>query len=159
MAILTHKQFGRCTQRGNRRSTHLYAFYGFIALFVVTIYAVLDIYLFPALGIDSVYPFNLIHPLDYTLAVDQGGKVMSRKHYSAERIVNELREADVLIAKGQAVAQACKRIAVTGFTYYRWRKEYVGPCPTELPAVHRCRAEPDLCGSTSVGPLHDQQIA
>jgi len=63
MAVLTHRQFGKCTQRGNRKSTHLYAFYGFIALFVVTIYAVLDIYLFPALGIDSVYPFNLMHPM------------------------------------------------------------------------------------------------
>jgi quinone-modifying oxidoreductase subunit QmoC len=62
-AIVTHKQFGRCTQRHNRRSTHLYAFYGFIALFVVTIYAVFDIYLFPVIGLESVYPFNLVHPM------------------------------------------------------------------------------------------------
>jgi quinone-modifying oxidoreductase subunit QmoC len=63
MAILTHRQFGKCTRRKNRRSTHLYAFYGFIALFVVTIYAVLDIYIFPMLGLDTAYPFNLIHPM------------------------------------------------------------------------------------------------
>lgn len=51
---------------------------------------------------------------------------MSRKRYSAEEIVNKLREADVLIAKGQSIAQACKQIGVTDQTYYRWRKEYGG---------------------------------
>jgi transposase-like protein len=58
--------------------------------------------------------------------VDEGGKVMSKKRYSPEEIVNKLREADVLIAQGQTVAQASKRIGVTSFTYYRWRKEYGG---------------------------------
>ncbi|UCE62389.1 MAG: transposase, partial [Phycisphaerales bacterium] len=48
---------------------------------------------------------------------------MSRKRYTAEQIVNKLREADVLLARGKTVAQACKRIGVTGFTYYRWRRE------------------------------------
>ena len=51
---------------------------------------------------------------------------MSRKRFKPEEIVNKLREADVLIAKGRTVAQACKRIGVTGFTYYRWRREYGG---------------------------------
>lgn len=51
---------------------------------------------------------------------------MTRKRYSAEEIVNKLREADVLIAKGQSIAQACKQIGVTDQTYYRWRKEYGG---------------------------------
>ncbi|UCE58612.1 MAG: transposase [Phycisphaerales bacterium] len=51
---------------------------------------------------------------------------MSRKRYSPEQIVNKLREADVLIAKGRTVAHACRRIGVTGFTYYRWRREYGG---------------------------------
>jgi len=58
--------------------------------------------------------------------MDLGGKVMRRRRYSAEEIVNKLREADVRIAKGQTVAQACKHIGVTGFTYYRWRREYGG---------------------------------
>lgn len=62
-AILLHRQFGKCTQRGNRQLTHLFAFYGFITLFVVTVYAVFDLYLFPLIGLDSMYPFNLIHPM------------------------------------------------------------------------------------------------
>ena len=51
---------------------------------------------------------------------------MSRKRFKAEEIVNKLREADVLIAQGRTVAVACKQIAVTEQTYYRWRKEYGG---------------------------------
>ncbi len=51
---------------------------------------------------------------------------MSRKRFSAEEIVNKLRQADVLISQGQTVAQVCKQIAVTDQTYYRWRKEYGG---------------------------------
>ncbi len=51
---------------------------------------------------------------------------MNRKRFKAEEIVNKLREADVLLSKGQTVAQACKQIGVTGFTYYRWRREYGG---------------------------------
>lgn len=51
---------------------------------------------------------------------------MPRKRFSAEEIVNKLREADVLLSKGQTVALVCKRIEVTDQTYYRWRREYGG---------------------------------
>jgi putative transposase len=51
---------------------------------------------------------------------------MSGKRFKAEEIVNKLREADVLIAQGRTVAVACKQIAVTEQSYYRWRKEYGG---------------------------------
>ena len=51
---------------------------------------------------------------------------MSRKRYSPEEIVNKLREAEVLISKGQAISQVCKQIGITDQTYYRWRKEYGG---------------------------------
>ena len=51
---------------------------------------------------------------------------MNRKRFKVEEIVNKLREADVHLAKGQTVAQACKQIGVTEQTYYRWRKEYGG---------------------------------
>ena len=49
-----------------------------------------------------------------------------RRRHTSEEIVNKLREAEVQLAKGQTVAQACKQIGVTGFTYYRWRREYGG---------------------------------
>ena len=49
----------------------------------------------------------------------------ARRH-SAEEIVNKLRQADVELATGSTIAQACKAIGVTEQTYYRWRKEYGG---------------------------------
>jgi transposase-like protein len=52
--------------------------------------------------------------------------IMARKRFSAEQIVNKLREAEVLIAQGQIVKQVCRQLEVTEQTYYRWRKEYGG---------------------------------
>jgi len=37
---------------------------------------------------------------------------MARKRYSAEQIIGYLREAEVLIAKGSAIPQICKKIGV-----------------------------------------------
>ena len=51
---------------------------------------------------------------------------MARKRYSAEEIVNKLREAEVLVAQGMAVKQMCRQIGVTDQTYYKWRREYGG---------------------------------
>ena len=51
---------------------------------------------------------------------------MSKKRFTAEQIIPNLREAEVDQAKGRTVAQACKKIGVTEQTYYRWRKEYGG---------------------------------
>jgi len=51
---------------------------------------------------------------------------MPRKGYTPEQIINKLREAEVLIAQGSAISIVCKKIGVSGYTYYRWRKEYGG---------------------------------
>lgn len=61
--IFTHARFGKCTRRAPRRWTHLLAFYGFAALFVVTVWAVLDLYAFPLFGVPSGYPFPEQHPM------------------------------------------------------------------------------------------------
>jgi len=47
-----------------------------------------------------------------------------RIRYSTEQIIHKLREAEVMLAKGQSVAEMCKQIGVAEQTYYRWRKEY-----------------------------------
>ena len=49
---------------------------------------------------------------------------MARKRYSAEQITGYLREAEVLLAKGSAIGQVCRKIGVTEQTYYRWRRDY-----------------------------------
>ena len=51
---------------------------------------------------------------------------MSKKRYSSERIINKLREVEVLLSQGATVGEAVKRIGVTEQTYYRWRKQYGG---------------------------------
>jgi transposase-like protein len=51
---------------------------------------------------------------------------MAGKRHTAEGIVNKLREADVEIAQGASIAQACRKIGITDQTYYRWRREYGG---------------------------------
>jgi len=51
---------------------------------------------------------------------------MPRKRFTPEQIIQNLREAEVLLAQGQTIAQVCKKIGITDQTYYRWRKEYGG---------------------------------
>jgi len=51
---------------------------------------------------------------------------MPRKRHKAEEIVAKLRQVDVLVSQGHAVADAVRSIGVTEVTYYRWRQEFGG---------------------------------
>ena len=51
---------------------------------------------------------------------------MAKKRFTIEQIINHLREADVLLAQGRTVGEACRQIGVSEQTYYRWRREYGG---------------------------------
>jgi len=51
---------------------------------------------------------------------------MGRKTFTAEQIIFKLREVEVQVNQGMSIAEACRTIAVTEQTYYRWRKEYGG---------------------------------
>jgi|TARA_B100000686_G_scaffold213150_1_gene220131 putative transposase len=51
---------------------------------------------------------------------------MARKRFSAEEIIQKLREAEVHLSQGNTIPEACRKIGVTNQTYYRWRKEYGG---------------------------------
>ncbi len=51
------------------------------------------------------------------------------QRHTPEQVIAKLREAEVKTAKGVAIAQACKDLAITEQTYYRWRKEYGGMKP------------------------------
>lgn len=50
---------------------------------------------------------------------------MGKKH-KPEEIIGKLREAEIVLAQGGTVPDACRRLGVTEQTYYRWRKEYGG---------------------------------
>jgi transposase-like protein len=51
---------------------------------------------------------------------------MPRKFNTPEQIINNLREAEVLLSQGSTLAVICKKLGVTNQTYYRWRKDYGG---------------------------------
>ena len=51
---------------------------------------------------------------------------MARKGNTPEKIINKLREAEILLNQGATVAVVSKKIGVSEHTYYRWRKEYGG---------------------------------
>jgi len=51
---------------------------------------------------------------------------MGKKGYTAEQIIVKLREAEVLLGKGETTGQVCRKLGVSEQTYYRWRKEYGG---------------------------------
>jgi len=51
---------------------------------------------------------------------------MPRKTFSPEQIIAKLRQIEVLIGQGQAVAQAVRVAGISEQSYYRWRKEYGG---------------------------------
>ena len=41
----------------------------------------------------------------------RGGKPMSRMRFSAEQIIKHLREAEILLAKGQSVGDVCRQLS------------------------------------------------
>ena len=51
---------------------------------------------------------------------------MSRHKHTAEEIINKLREAEVLQAKGMSIEEVMRQLCVSDATYYKWRKEYGG---------------------------------
>jgi putative transposase len=51
---------------------------------------------------------------------------MAKKRHKPEEIVAKLRQVDVLVSQGMAIADAIRSIGVSEVTYYRWRQEYGG---------------------------------
>ncbi len=51
---------------------------------------------------------------------------MPSKKHKPEEIIGKLREVEIVLGQGGTAAEACRRIAVSEQTYYRWRKEYGG---------------------------------
>jgi transposase-like protein len=66
---------------------------------------------------------------------------MGRKRFSAEQIIYKLREVEVLVNAGTSIVEACRKIAVTEQTYYRWRKEYGGMGTEQLKRLKELEKE------------------
>ena len=65
-SILVHDRFSSCTSQASRKTAHLGAFYGFAALFAVTVWAVVALYIInpmiPGHDRDLIYPFAILSP-------------------------------------------------------------------------------------------------
>ncbi len=65
-SILVHDRFSSCNSQASRKTAHLGAFYGFAALFVVTVWAVVALYIInpmiPGHDQDIAYPFAILNP-------------------------------------------------------------------------------------------------
>ena len=46
------------------------------------------------------------------------------KRASVEKIVQVLRQAEVLQGQGRSVSEACRELGISEQTFYRWKKEY-----------------------------------
>ena len=51
---------------------------------------------------------------------------MPRLRHTVEQILDQLREAEVALTKGQSVAHVCRALSITEHTYCCWRNEYGG---------------------------------
>jgi len=49
---------------------------------------------------------------------------MKVKIHTTEQIIQKLREVERFQASGQSIAEACKQIAVSEHTFYKWRKRF-----------------------------------
>jgi transposase-like protein len=51
---------------------------------------------------------------------------MGKKIFTPEQIISKLREAELLLSRGEPAAHVCRTLGVSENTYYRWRKMYGG---------------------------------
>jgi putative transposase len=54
---------------------------------------------------------------------------MKKIRHTTAQIIEKLRQADVVLGKGQKVPDVCKALDITEQTYYRWRQKYGGMAP------------------------------
>jgi putative transposase len=46
------------------------------------------------------------------------------KRIAIEKAIRILREVEVLQGQGSTAGEACRKLGVSEYTYYRWKKEY-----------------------------------
>ena len=50
----------------------------------------------------------------------------TKKGYSSEEIIRNLRQAEVMLHEGKTMAEVCRCVGISDSTYYKWRREYGG---------------------------------
>ncbi len=65
----------------------------------------------------------------------------SRKHHSPEDIVRLLQRMDEHLGKGLTVELACREVAISPSTYYKWRQRYDGMSVDDAKELKELRVE------------------
>jgi len=60
---------------------------------------------------------------------------MSRKRFTAEKIIGMLREAEVALAQGKKIGEVCRSLGISEQSYYRWRRDYGGLRSTQAKRI------------------------
>jgi len=60
---------------------------------------------------------------------------MSRKRFTAEKIIGMLREAEVGLAQGKKIGEVCRGLGISEQSYFRWRREYGGLKTTQAKRI------------------------
>src|SRR5919199_6450614 len=92
------------------------------------------------------------------MALSRRGTEMARKRHTPDEIVAKLRQVDVLVSQGQAVAEAIRSIGVTEVTYYRWRREFGGLKADQVKRLKALEAENARLRKAGADLTLDKQI-
>ncbi len=60
---------------------------------------------------------------------------MSRKRFTAEKIIGMLREAEVSLAQGKKIGEVCRSLGISEQSYFRWRRDYGGLKTTQAKRI------------------------
>jgi len=60
---------------------------------------------------------------------------MSRKRFTAEKIIGMLRESEVALAQGKKIGEVCRGLGISEQSYFRWRREYGGLRTTQAKRI------------------------
>ncbi len=60
---------------------------------------------------------------------------MSRKRFTAEKIIGMLRESEVALAQGKKIGEVCRGLGISEQSYFRWRREYGGLKTTQAKRI------------------------
>jgi putative transposase len=51
---------------------------------------------------------------------------MAKKRFSAEQIINHLRQAEILVSPCKTIGEAVRQLGISEQIYHRWRRQYGG---------------------------------
>ena len=85
-------------------------------------------------------------------------KKTKRKRRKPEQIINQLRQADALLAAGASIAQICQKLEVSEATYHRWQTQFGGMKADEARRLAKLETENKRLKKLLAGAELDKDI-